>query len=85
MVVKDRYSRQIVLQNIQESGQEKLAKSHVVIIGCGALGTTIANNLVRSGIGHIKMTLMATVLILIILTAGYYLEKSLLRKNRKHR
>ena len=55
MVVKDRYSRQIVLQNIQESGQEKLAKSHVVIIGCGALGTTIANNLVRSGIGHIKI------------------------------
>ena len=51
----ERYSRQIVLDKIKESGQEKLAKSKVVIIGCGALGTTIANNLARSGIGHIKL------------------------------
>jgi len=48
-------SRQTLLKNIQKEGQKKLAKSHVVIIGCGALGTTIANNLVRSGIGHIKL------------------------------
>lgn len=51
----DRYSRQIVLTNIQEQGQEKLARSRVVVIGCGALGTTIANNLVRAGIGHMKI------------------------------
>jgi len=44
-----------VLKNIQEQGQKKLTKSHVVVIGCGALGTTIANNLVRSGIGHVKL------------------------------
>ena len=55
MPVNDRYSRQILLKNIQRDGQEKLAKSHVVIIGCGALGTTIANNLARSGIGHIRI------------------------------
>lgn len=55
MLVNDRYSRQILLKNIQSDGQEKLEKSHAVVIGCGALGTTIANNLVRSGIGHIKI------------------------------
>ncbi|MHA1463250.1 MAG: ThiF family adenylyltransferase, partial [Candidatus Heimdallarchaeota archaeon] len=55
MHINDRYSRQIVLKNIQEQGQKKLAKSHVVVIGCGALGTTIANNLVRSGVGSIKI------------------------------
>ena len=55
MFTDDRYSRQIVLKNIQEQGQKKLTKSHVVVIGCGALGTTIANNLVRSGIGHVKL------------------------------
>ena len=55
MPVNDRYSRQILLKNIQEDGQKKLAKSNVVVIGCGALGTTIANNLVRSGIGHVKI------------------------------
>jgi len=51
----DRYSRQTLLKKITEEGQEKLAKSHVVIIGCGALGATIANNLARSGIGYIKI------------------------------
>jgi len=55
MFTNDRYSRQIILKNIQEAGQKKLLDSHVVIIGCGALGTTIANNLVRSGIGHVKI------------------------------
>lgn len=55
MPANDRYSRQILLRDIQHDGQEKLAKSHVVIIACGALGTTIANNLARSGIGHIKI------------------------------
>lgn len=51
----ERYSRQIVLDKIKEIGQEKLAKSKVVIVGCGALGTTIANNLARSGIGYLKL------------------------------
>ena len=55
MPVNERYSRQILLKNLQESGQKKLAKSHVVVIGCGALGTTIANNLVRAGIGNITI------------------------------
>lgn len=55
MYVNDRYSRQILLKHIQEEGQETLAKSKITIIGCGALGTTITNNLVRGGIGHIKI------------------------------
>ena len=29
----DRYSRQLILQNIGEEGQEKLLKSHAVIVG----------------------------------------------------
>jgi len=55
MFINDRYSRQRVLKNIQDDGQERLANSRIVVIGCGALGTTIANNLVRSGIGNIKI------------------------------
>ncbi|MCG2826745.1 MAG: ThiF family adenylyltransferase [Thermoplasmatales archaeon] len=51
----ERYSRQILLKEIGEEGQNRLSKSFVVIIGCGALGTTIANNLVRAGIGQIKI------------------------------
>ena len=51
----DRYSRQIQVARIGESGQKKLLRSRVLVIGCGALGTVIANNLVRAGIGYMKI------------------------------
>jgi len=55
MIVNNRYSRQILLHKIQKEGQEKLAESRVIIIGCGALGTNIANNLARCGIGKLTV------------------------------
>ncbi len=55
MHVSDRYSRQILLKDIQKEGQEKLLNSRVVVIGCGALGTNIANNLARAGIGYLRV------------------------------
>ena len=55
MIISDRYSRQTVLKNIGKQGQKKLSQSKIAIIGCGALGTTIADNLVRSGIGTIRI------------------------------
>ena len=51
----DRYSRQLILQNIGEGGLEKLLKSHAVVVGCGALGTVVANNLARAGVGKISI------------------------------
>lgn len=51
----DRYSRQILFSPIGEDGQKKLINSRVVIVGMGALGTVIANHLVRAGIGHVRM------------------------------
>ncbi|HEC89575.1 MAG TPA: NAD(P)H-binding protein [Thermoplasmatales archaeon] len=51
----ERYSRQIILKEIGKKGQRKLFNSRVVIIGCGALGSTIANNLVRIGIGFVRI------------------------------
>jgi len=50
-----RYSRQILFSEIGEEGQRKLRDSRVVLVGCGALGTVIANNLVRAGIGELKI------------------------------
>lgn len=49
----DRYSRQILLSQIGEEGQEKLKKSKVAIMGCGALGSFIAEHAARAGIGDI--------------------------------
>jgi adenylyltransferase/sulfurtransferase len=51
----DRYSKQILFDKIGRIGQEKLMSSKVIIIGCGALGTVIANNLARSGVGYIRL------------------------------
>jgi molybdopterin-synthase adenylyltransferase len=51
----ERYSRQILFQPIGDEGQKKLLSSKVVIVGIGALGTVIANHLVRSGVGHIRV------------------------------
>ena len=47
---KNRYSRQILFQGIGELGQERLLASSAVLVGCGALGTVIANLLVRAGV-----------------------------------
>ncbi|WP_342430223.1 ThiF family adenylyltransferase [Neobacillus sp. FSL H8-0543] len=51
----DRYSRQILFPDIGVEGQLKLLKSRVAIVGVGALGTVIANHLVRSGVGYIRL------------------------------
>jgi len=50
-----RYSRQILYKHIGEVGQEKLAAARVVLIGCGALGTVLANTLVRGGVGFLRI------------------------------
>jgi adenylyltransferase/sulfurtransferase len=46
-----RYSRQILFPPIGETGQERLLKAHVAIVGCGALGTFQAAALARAGVG----------------------------------
>jgi molybdopterin/thiamine biosynthesis adenylyltransferase len=50
-----RYSRQILFWGIGTQGQEKLGESFVVLVGCGALGSTIANCLIRAGVGHMRV------------------------------
>ncbi|CQR46563.1 Molybdopterin-synthase adenylyltransferase [Paraliobacillus sp. PM-2] len=51
----DRYSRQIRFQPIGEVGQEKINSKHVLIVGCGALGSANAESLVRAGIGKLTI------------------------------
>jgi molybdopterin/thiamine biosynthesis adenylyltransferase len=50
-----RYSRQILFPPIGQSGQEKLSTSRVVIVGLGALGSVLANHMVRSGVGYVRL------------------------------
>jgi adenylyltransferase/sulfurtransferase len=39
---------------IGTNGQTQLAQSSVLIVGMGALGTVLANHMVRSGVGHVR-------------------------------
>jgi adenylyltransferase/sulfurtransferase len=50
-----RYSRQMLVPSIGRAGQERLQNARVGLIGCGALGSCIANNLVRAGIGFLRI------------------------------
>ena len=50
-----RYHRQEIFYPIGPEGQQKLQKSRVCIIGVGALGSSIANNLARAGVGYLRL------------------------------
>lgn len=52
---REKYSRQILFAGLGEAGQEKLLASSAVLVGCGALGTVVANLLIRSGIGRLRI------------------------------
>src|SRR5438270_9150177 len=51
----ERYSRQMPVPGIGEAGQRRPLNSHVTLCGCGALGTVLANALVRAGVGHLRL------------------------------
>ncbi len=51
----ERYSRQILFSGIGKEGQRRLAQSHAVIIGCGALGAMHAEMLARAGVGQLRL------------------------------
>ncbi|MBA3823170.1 MAG: ThiF family adenylyltransferase [Ktedonobacterales bacterium] len=48
-----RYARQRVFAPIGGAGQERLAAARVAVVGCGALGTHLADMLARAGVGHL--------------------------------
>jgi molybdopterin-synthase adenylyltransferase len=51
----ERYSRQMRFARIGEAGQKRLLESRALICGCGALGSVLANTLVRAGVGKLRI------------------------------
>jgi len=51
----EKYSRQILFGPIGQAGQERLLGASAVLVGCGALGSTLANLLVRAGLGRLRI------------------------------
>ena len=52
---ESRYIRQELFEPIGTEGQRRIMAASAVIVGCGALGTNIANNLARSGVGRLRI------------------------------
>ncbi len=51
----ERYARQIRFAPFGLDGQQQLSSSTALVVGCGALGSVVANTLVRAGVGRVKI------------------------------
>ncbi|PXX99609.1 HesA/MoeB/ThiF family protein [Halomonas sp. LBP4] len=50
-----RYSRQIMLEQIDIAGQERLLAGHALVIGAGGLGSPVALYLAAAGVGRLTL------------------------------
>src|SRR5438874_4381991 len=50
-----RYARQMRFAPLGVEGQRKLLASRALVVGCGALGSVIANTLARAGVGKLRI------------------------------
>jgi adenylyltransferase/sulfurtransferase len=50
-----RYSRQELFAGIGPEGQAALRKARVTLVGCGALGSVLADTMVRAGVGTLTV------------------------------
>lgn len=50
-----RYSRHILLPQVEYAGQEKLTESHALVVGAGGLGSPVALYLAASGVGKLTI------------------------------
>ena len=50
-----RYARHIILSGLGETGQEKIATSHALVIGAGGLGSPASLYLASGGFGKITL------------------------------
>ena len=55
MSEESRYSRQILLPQIGEQGQKRLAESTAAVIGCGGLGAPVLTSLALAGVGKLRL------------------------------
>jgi adenylyltransferase/sulfurtransferase len=51
----DRYSKQLLFAGLGADRQRQLLASNVLLCGCGALGSVLADTLVRAGVGRLRI------------------------------
>ena len=50
-----RYSRQMLVSGIGPQGQERIRRTRVALVGAGALGCAVADQIVRAGFGYVRL------------------------------
>ena len=55
MPALDRYRKQTLFAPLGEAGQMRLQAGTALVVGCGALGSVIAESLVRAGVGRVRI------------------------------
>ena len=50
-----RYQKQVLFGGVGAEGQKRLKESRVLLVGCGALGCTLADAMTRAGVGRIRI------------------------------
>lgn len=53
--MEDRYIKQTMLGQVGKTGQAKLRKAHVIVIGAGGLGSPVLTYLAMAGVGHLTL------------------------------
>lgn len=55
MAPNDRYVRHEILKEIGPEGQRRISAASVLLVGCGALGSSQAQMLARAGVGRLRV------------------------------
>ena len=55
MTSRPRHHRQALLPGFGPAGQQALARAHVMVVGCGALGSFAIDQLARAGVGTLTL------------------------------
>lgn len=52
---RDRYHKQVIFEGLGPEGQKRLSQAGVLVAGVGALGGTLAQLVVRAGVGRVRL------------------------------
>jgi adenylyltransferase/sulfurtransferase len=55
LLAGERYARQTLFHGVGRAGQERIGRARILIVGCGATGSVLANNLARAGVGYLRI------------------------------